>query len=99
MSKLARAVINRALKDIMMCPTQPQRRGDDYANVTPAEWNHAISLIFSGLEEWKGARKFWFGLSGLNVVDVQLEALVYWAYRSTHEPKCQATKGGSCDVK
>ena len=90
-SRLGRAVIERALSDIRMCPQQPQRRGDDYLIVKPSEWNHAISLILSSEDEWKGARKFWLGGSGLNELEVQLEALVGCAYHSIHEAGCQAT--------
>lgn len=94
---LARAVINRALSDIMMCPVRPQRRGDDYRGVTLASWNHAVLLIFSEELEWKSARRFWLGMGGMDELTVQLEGLAHWAYHNTRGHVCQVTgsSGGS----
>ena len=94
---LARAVVNRALSDIMMCPVRPQRRGDDYRGVTLASWNHAILLIFSEELEWKSARRFWLGIGGMDELSVQMEGLAHWAYHNTHGHACPLTssRGGS----
>ena len=94
---LARAVIDRALSDIMMCPVRPQHRGDDYRGVTLASWNHAVLLIFSGELEWKSARYFWLGMGGMDELSVQLEGLVCWAHHNTQGHVCQVTSssGGS----
>lgn len=75
----------------MMCPVRPVRRGDDYRGATVVEWNQAVLLMFSVEREWKGARRFWLALGGLNELNVQLEALAYVAYHNIHEPVCQAT--------
>ena len=89
MDKLARAVIQRTLDDLKDCPQWPAHAGDDYRKVRPLEWLWGLQFLLSEEPEWKGARLFWLGLSGLNDLEVRLEALVYWVHHSMHEPRCQ----------
>ena len=94
MNNLGRAVINRAVRDIWFCHEEPHKQGDDYLTVRPSEWNHALALLLSYELEWKRWREFLCDVSDLNTwneLEVQLEALVGWAYHSIHEAGCQAT--------